>query len=522
MTVLDREVVSVPAAVERELLLELRQLVVDYEVPGKRVRAVDHVDLQIHAGEIFGLAGESGCGKSTTGNAILQILREPARVTGGEIRFRGENLLGKSREELRQYRWRNVSMVFQSAMNALNPVLRVGDQFVDMMQAHERISKKRSLVRAGSLLEMVGIDPSRIRSYPHELSGGMRQRVIIAMALALSPELVILDEPTTALDVVVQREILQQFEALKRELDFAVLFITHDLSLLVEFADRIGIMYAGEIVETAAARDLFAEAKHPYTQGLLSSFPPLTGPLVRMTGIPGMPPDLGDPPSGCRFHPRCPHCIPSDGALYARQLAEKPVLKQVAPGHFVACHLVERAPVSTALDVQHLTKHFTAGGTRLFARGAKLHAVDDVSFTLRPGTITALVGESGSGKSTVARMLARLYDPTSGAVLYEGADATQGDPAQGDPPLPLAGADDLPGSVRLAEPGEDHRAPHRAAAEDPWHRAAGRRHRPGARAALDRRPRARRTSTRRSTRTSSRAGSGSESRSHGRSPSSRA
>jgi peptide/nickel transport system ATP-binding protein len=343
VTVLDREVVSVPPAVERELLLELRQLVVDYEVPGKRVRAVDHIDLQIHAGEIFGLAGESGCGKSTTGNAILQILREPARVSGGEIRFRGENLLDKSREELRHYRWRNVSMVFQSAMNALNPVLRIGDQFVDMMRAHERISKKRSLVRAGSLLEMVGIDPSRVRSYPHELSGGMRQRVIIAMALALSPELVILDEPTTALDVVVQREILQQFEALKRELDFAVLFITHDLSLLVEFADRIGIMYAGEIVETAAAHDLFAEAKHPYTQGLLSSFPPLTGPLVRMTGIPGMPPDLGDPPSGCRFHPRCPHCIPSGGALYSRQLAEKPVLKQVATGHFVACHLVEPA-----------------------------------------------------------------------------------------------------------------------------------------------------------------------------------
>jgi peptide/nickel transport system ATP-binding protein len=344
VTVLDREAASEPAAVDRELLLELRQLVVDYESPGKRVRAVDHVDLEIHAGEIFGLAGESGCGKSTTGNAILQILREPARITGGEIRFQGENLLGKSREELRRYRWRNVSMVFQSAMNALNPVLRVGDQFVDMMRAHAQISRKRSLQRAASLLEMVGIDPSRIRSYPHELSGGMRQRVIIAMALALSPELVILDEPTTALDVVVQREILQQFEALKRELDFAVLFITHDLSLLVEFADRIGIMYAGEIVETAPARALFAEAKHPYTQGLLSSFPPLTGPLVRMTGIPGMPPDLGDPPSGCRFHPRCPHCMPSDETLYGRQLTEKPLLKQVAPEHFVACHLVEGAP----------------------------------------------------------------------------------------------------------------------------------------------------------------------------------
>ncbi len=342
MTVLDRATATEPAAVERELLMELRGLVVDYEVPGKRVRAVDHIDLEIHAGEIVGLAGESGCGKSTTGNAILQILRDPARVTGGEIRFRGENLVGKSREELRKYRWRNVSMVFQSAMNALNPVMRIGDQFVDMMHAHERISKKESLARAGVLLEMVGIEPSRIRAYPHELSGGMRQRVIIAMALALTPELLILDEPTTALDVVVQREILQQLEALKRDFDFAVLFITHDLSLLIEFADRIGIMYAGEIVETAPARSLFTDAKHPYTQGLLSSFPPLTGPVVRMTGIPGSPPDLSAPPSGCRFHTRCPHCLPSDEALYTRQVTERPLLKQVAPGHFAACHLVER------------------------------------------------------------------------------------------------------------------------------------------------------------------------------------
>jgi peptide/nickel transport system ATP-binding protein len=274
-------------------------------------------------------------------------------VSGGEIRFRGENLLDKSREELRHYRWRNVSMVFQSAMNALNPVLRIGDQFVDMMRAHERISKKRSLVRAGSLLEMVGIDPSRVRSYPHELSGGMRQRVIIAMALALSPELVILDEPTTALDVVVQREILQQFEALKRELDFAVLFITHDLSLLVEFADRIGIMYAGEIVETAAARDLFAEAKHPYTQGLLSSFPPLTGPLVRMTGIPGMPPDLGDPPSGCRFHPRC---------RYATDVCQQlePPLVDYGNGHLAACHHPLNVDQATLQQVSVAERHTPA------------------------------------------------------------------------------------------------------------------------------------------------------------------
>jgi peptide/nickel transport system ATP-binding protein len=320
-----------------EVLVELQDLVVDYG----RVRAVDHVSLQIRAGEIVGLAGESGSGKSTTGNAILQILRPPARVSGGRVLFRGEDLLGKSKEELRRYRWRNVSMVFQSAMNALNPVMRVGDQFVDMMRAHQRIDRGVALARAGELLERVGIDRRRVRSYPHQLSGGMRQRVIIAMALALSPELVIMDEPTTALDVVVQREILQEIDALKRDLGFAVLFVTHDLSLLIEFADRIGIMYAGELVETAPARTLDEQALHPYTLGLLRSFPPLTGPRERMQGIPGSPPDLADPPSGCRFHPRCPHCSVGDAALYRRQTTERPLLREVAPGHRVACHLVE-------------------------------------------------------------------------------------------------------------------------------------------------------------------------------------
>jgi peptide/nickel transport system ATP-binding protein len=180
-----------------------------------------------------------------------------------------------------------------------------------------------------------------VRAYPHELSGGMRQRVIIAMALALNPELIILDEPTTALDVVVQREIMQQIEALKRDFGFAVLFITHDVSLLLEFADRIAIMYAGEVVETAPAEQIATDAQHPYTQGLLQSFPPLTGPLERLTGIPGMPPDLRNPPSGCRFHPRCPHCMRDGSGLYVRQTTERPVLKEVASGHAVACHLVE-------------------------------------------------------------------------------------------------------------------------------------------------------------------------------------
>jgi peptide/nickel transport system ATP-binding protein len=326
------------ASVDRVSVLELRGVSVEY---GGRVRAVDRVDLAIGEGEIVGLAGESGCGKSTVAAAALQVLRSPARLVEGSVLFRGEDLVGKSAEQLRRHRWRNVSMVFQSAMNALNPVMRVGDQFVDTMRAHERTDRKRALRRAEELLELVGIDRQRVRAYPHELSGGMRQRVIIAMALALNPELVIMDEPTTALDVVVQREILQQIEALKRDFGFAVLFITHDLSLLLEFADRIAIMYAGEIVESAPARQLATEPRHPYTRGLLDSFPPLRGPLSRLTGIPGSPPDLADPPAGCRFHPRCPYCAPADERLFVRQTTERPKLRVVAPEHKVACHLVE-------------------------------------------------------------------------------------------------------------------------------------------------------------------------------------
>jgi peptide/nickel transport system ATP-binding protein len=324
--------------VKRETLVELRKLTVAYG----DVVAADGVDLTIGAGEILGLAGESGCGKTTVANALMQILRPPARIVAGDVLFRGEDLTARSAEELRRHRWRNVSMVFQSAMNSLNPVMRVGDQFVDMMRAHEHISKRAALARSAELLDLVGIDGRRIRAYPHELSGGMRQRVIIAMALALHPELVIMDEPTTALDVVVQREILQQIRDLQDELEFAVLFITHDLSLLFEFAERIAIMYAGEIVEQAPAGRLRDAARHPYTLGLIRSFPSLTGPLERMTGIPGSPPDLASPPDGCRFHPRCPHCTPDDSALYTLQTSVRPVLRDVEPAHRVACHLVEQ------------------------------------------------------------------------------------------------------------------------------------------------------------------------------------
>jgi peptide/nickel transport system ATP-binding protein len=324
----------------RPTVLELRRLTVEYRLGAKSVRAVDGVDLEIREREILGLAGESGCGKSTVANAVMQILRPPADIVGGSILFRGQDLATLSDEERRRFRWSKVSMVFQSAMNALNPLMRVEDQFLDMMRAHRRISRRASLARATELLELVGIDRRRLRSYPHELSGGMRQRVIIAMALALQPELVILDEPTTALDVVVQREILQQVQEVQRELGFSVLFITHDLSLLLEVANRIAIMYAGEIVEAASADALATDPRHPYTQGLLRSFPPLHGTLTRLTGIPGSPPDLASPPAGCRFHPRCPYCVKDKPDLYRRQTTERPALRTVAPAHDVACHLV--------------------------------------------------------------------------------------------------------------------------------------------------------------------------------------
>jgi len=336
--VLDRQRRRV-ASSERAPLLELRDLVVEYGTERGAVTAVNGVSLAIRPGEIVGLAGESGCGKSTIANTILQVLRPPGRIAGGEIVFKGRNLVGLPPSELRQIRWRHIAMVFQSAMSSLNPVTRIEDQFVDMFRAHQKISKRFATMKSAELLEVVGIDRDRLRTYPHELSGGMRQRVVIAMAMALGPELLLLDEPTTALDVIVQREILQQLEELQREMGFAVLFITHDLSLLVEFSDRIAIMYSGDIVEEADADELFARPAHPYTAGLMASFPPLTGELTTMTGIPGNPPDLHDPPTGCRFHPRCPAARRQPCHL------EMPALRALdSPKHQIACHFPLETP----------------------------------------------------------------------------------------------------------------------------------------------------------------------------------
>jgi peptide/nickel transport system ATP-binding protein len=311
--------------------LDIRDLWVEYLSGSKPVRAVEGVSFSIAPGEVFGLAGESGSGKSTIAHAIMRILRPPAVITGGHVYLKGQDVLEITGEKLEALRWRDVAMVFQSALNSLNPVIRISDQITDVLIKHQKLSKRAARERARELLEIVNIDPRWLDGYPHELSGGMRQRTVIAIALALNAPLLIMDEPTTALDVVVQKDIMQQIAQLKDKLGFSVLFITHDLSLMVEFSDRIGVMYAGQIVELAPSAELFNQPLHPYTQGLLNSFPPITGPKTKLAGIPGAPPDMANPPAGCRFHPRCTLCKVPEQRL-------APQLREIKPGHWLAYH----------------------------------------------------------------------------------------------------------------------------------------------------------------------------------------
>jgi peptide/nickel transport system ATP-binding protein len=314
-------------------LLDLRDLKVNYLTADGVVRAVDRVSFTIQPGEVVGLAGESGSGKSTIAHAILRILHPPALITGGQALFEGLDILKMSETELEQFRWKKISIVFQSAMNALNPVMKIRDQLTDVM-LHHGMSKAEAGRRAVELFDLVGIESARLDSYPHQLSGGMRQRVVIAIALSLNPPLLILDEPTTALDVVVQKDILEQIALLRQELGFSILFITHDLSLLVEISTHISIMYAGEIVEKAPARALFENPGHPYTLGLINSFPSISGLKQKLSGIPGSPPNLINPPSGCKFHPRCARVLP-----VCSQVA--PLTRQISTNHSLACHLYD-------------------------------------------------------------------------------------------------------------------------------------------------------------------------------------
>ena len=292
-----------------DALLEVDGLTVDYVTDTVAIRAVDSVSFTVDPNEFVGIVGESGCGKSTLLFATAQLLSPPAEVVAGRAVFRGQDMVRLSRGELRHMRWRDYSVVMQSAMNALNPMKSIGSQFKDTLDAHCTMSSDEVGRRSLEVLELVGIDAAHLKSYPHQLSGGMRQRAMIAMALLLKPQLVIMDEPTSALDVVAQRSLMNKIRDLQKRLGFAVIFVTHDMSVVSRYSDRVIVMYAGQIAEMAATAAIFDHPLHPYTQGLMAAFPSIRGPRRELVGIPGRPPDLACLPQGCRFQPRCPEAI---------------------------------------------------------------------------------------------------------------------------------------------------------------------------------------------------------------------
>ncbi|MFI5225784.1 MAG: ABC transporter ATP-binding protein [Candidatus Limnocylindrales bacterium] len=302
-------------------------------MPGGSVKAVDDVSFTLEHGEALGIAGESGCGKTTTALSLVRLLPSNGRIgKNSSIRLYGIELAQRPEEGLRRYRWREISIIFQGAMNALNPVIRIVDQIAEPIEIRLRVSHTEAIRRAGELLELVGIPRKRGRAYPHELSGGMRQRAMIAMALACDPAIVIGDEPTTALDVMVQAQILELLERLRRELGLSLILITHDLSVLAETCDRVMVMYAGKVAEEGRVDVIFRTPRHPYTQKLLGAFPNIHADRRTLDVIPGSPPDLRDPPPGCRFHPRCPFAMPVCSV-------EVPPEVRFADGVRVACHL---------------------------------------------------------------------------------------------------------------------------------------------------------------------------------------
>ena len=437
-------------------LLEVRHLSVAYATDAGPVVAVDDVNLDLDGGEFLAVVGESGCGKSTLVYAIAQLLNAPAGITGGSVSFVGREMALMSERRLRRVRWRELSVVMQSAMNALNPVMTVAEQMRDACKTHSAMSNKEIAARSAEVLRLVSIDPIHLSSYPHQLSGGMRQRAMIAMALLFTPQLVIMDEPTSALDVVAQRSLMRQIKELQQQLGFAVIFVTHDISLVRHFSDRLLVMYAGQVAELGATSEVFGTPRHPYSRALLEAFPSVRGERVALTGISGSPPDLASPPPGCRFHPRCADALPEcsseeprvynrggsmvrcllyrDGAGELESLAGRSSRRADEP---VAVGATAALPTPAAtgtggqggqggqggkpaplLEVSGLTLEFNLGA---WWSKKMLHAVDDVSFTIDRQEIVALVGESGSGKSTVARLLAMVYKPSGGEIRFEGS-----------------------------------------------------------------------------------------------------
>jgi peptide/nickel transport system ATP-binding protein len=302
-----------------------------YQTRAGEVSAVDGVTFELAEGESLGLVGESGCGKTSVASSLLKLLAENASIKAGSIRFKDVDLTPLSEDEMRQYRWRNIAMVFQAAMNALNPVYTVGDQIIEAMETHLGVfTYKQARERVAELFQMVGLEPSLMDRYPHEYSGGMRQRAVIAMALSCNPDIIIADEPTTALDVIVQDNLLRELKVLQDRIGMSMIYISHDIAVIAEVSDRIGVMYAGNLVELASAEAIFHHPLHPYTAALMGAFPSVTGPKRELTTLGGEPPNLLNPPTGCRFHPRCPYAT-------ERCRREVPSFKNHGGGHYAAC-----------------------------------------------------------------------------------------------------------------------------------------------------------------------------------------
>ena len=323
-----------------EKILSIRNLSVIYEKEKRQVRAVNELDLELAAGEALGLVGETGAGKTTTAKAVMQIVPSPpGKIVQGEIFFEGQDLCAASKLQMRKIRGNEIAMIFQDPMTALNPVLVVGEQIAEVIRLHDKLTKSEANRRAGEMLELVGIPAERFGDYPHQFSGGMKQRVVIAIALACNPKLLIADEPTTALDVTIQAQVLDMMMELKKKFNTSLLLITHDLGVVAEICDRVAIMYAGRIVESGTLEDIYDHAAHPYTIGLFGSIPDLDHDTDRLQPIEGLMPDPANLPSGCEFHPRCRFCT-------QRCHEEAPHTVEITPGHIVRCHRFEEEEIS--------------------------------------------------------------------------------------------------------------------------------------------------------------------------------
>ncbi len=417
-------------------VLEIKDLVIEYKTMDGTVHAVNNISLDLGEGETLGLVGETGAGKTTTALGVLRLIPDPPGIIKqGSILLKGKDVMQMSQEELRAMRGDEISMIFQDPMTALNPVLTVGEQIAEIYFLHNDCSQAESRQKAREMLEMVGIPGERADEYPHQFSGGMKQRVVIAIALACQPSLIIADEPTTALDVTIQAQVLDMMKSLKDRLETSMLLITHDLGVVAEVCDKVAIMYAGEIVEYGTLEHIFNNTQHPYTMGLFNSLPSLDKDADRLQPIHGLMPDPTDLPSGCPFHPRCP---------YARsECAEThPELRDMGDGHMSRClftsaelgeeHETQEEAVTVTVS-EPAGKAAQASGVLLEAKNLKkyfqtkgglLHAVDDISFTIDRGKTLGVVGESGCGKSTLGRALIGLNEATDGQVLFEGKDVT--------------------------------------------------------------------------------------------------